>query len=223
MNRFPMRMALATMALLAAACTQGFMRPAREALVPGQAHYADVVRALGRPTFRNEDVTVNGEHITTADYYTYRFPRSSLDDSPHRYLHCSFFKGVLVGEEYNSSFPEDATRFDPDKAHLLAIGRSTRTDVVAALGPPSGEIMYPLVKDRDGRGLVYWYTAYHNLSELRAGEMYAPEAHRLIVFLNGQGIVTDLSYKGSDGREQYPGHLTSRLSAQQSPLSPIAY
>jgi hypothetical protein len=205
-------------ALLLSGCAYNFVRPAPQALTLGQSHYSDVVKLLGEPVYKNDDVSINEEKIKTVDYYNYRFPKTVISSSPHRYLHCSFFNDVLVGMEYNSSYQEDSTWFDDSKAFSLVIGASTRESVIAALGQPSGEIVYPLVRDKNGRGLVYWYTLYY--PEFFT---YVTEAHRLIVFLNDKGIVTDLSYKASDGKEQFPGHVTSWLSEQQFPLSFISY
>ncbi len=211
---------LLTVALVLAGCAGEFVRPVPGTVSVGTSRYADVVRVLGKPAFTNDKVTINGETIQTADYYTYRFAKSNVHKSPHRYLHCSFFNGVLVGAEYNSSYDQDSTWFDDSKAHSLLIGKSTRENVIALLGQPPGEILYPLVKDRNGRGLVYWYTAYY---PHYVGIGYVTDARRLIVFLDDKGIVSDLSYKGNDGKEQFPAHVTSKLSEQQFPLSPISY
>lgn len=215
--------AAAVAALLLSACSHQIVRPAPAALALGKSHYSDVVALLGEPTFKNENVTINNEKIRTVDYYAYRFARTSLDNAPHRYLHCSFFNDILVGKEYNSSYKEDSTWFDAQKAAALVIGKSTRADVIAALGPASGEIIYPLVRDKNGSGLVYWYTLYYGLCEYRfcAGTRMVPS--RLVVFLDDKGIVTDISYKDRSGVEQYPNHVTSRLSEQQFPVSPLTY
>lgn len=209
-------------ALLLSACTQPLVRPAQGILSLGSSQYADVVRVFGKPTFLNDNVTINHEMVRTVDYYTYRFPQTVLNSSPHRYLHCTFFNDVLVGEEYNSSYQEDSTWFDADKARTLVIGTSTRADVIAALGPSSGEILYPLVRDKNARGLVFWYTRYY----LRPGMPhvgYAAEPSRLVVFLSNKNVVTDISYRGPDGKEQFPGHIPAWPSAQQFPVSPLSY
>ncbi len=209
-------------ALLVSACAQPIVRPAPGMLSLGNSHYADVVGLLGKPTFRNNDVTINHENVRTVDYYTYRFPKTALGNSPHRYLHCTFFNDLLVGEEYNSSYQEDSTWFDASKAQTLLIGKSTRADVISALGPPSGEILYPLVRDRRGRGLVYWYTRYYQRPGMpHIG--YAAEPSRLVVFLSDKNVVSDISYRGADGKEHFPGHVTAWPSDQQFPVSPLSY
>lgn len=222
MNSLFRNVAIAMAVLLLPACTHEVVRPAPE-LALGKSHYSDMVNLLGKPTFTNDDVTINDEKIRTADYYMYRFAKTSLDNLPHRYLHLSFFNDVLVGKEYNSSYKEDSTRFDAQKAMTLVIGKSTRADVIAALGQAPGEIMYPLVKDKNGSGLVYWYTLYYGLCDYRlcAGTKMVPS--RLVVFLDDKGIVTDLSYRGSRGNEEFPNHVTSRPSEQQFPVSPLSY
>ncbi len=209
-------------ALLAGCAAQPFVRPAPGELVLGRTHYAEVVSRIGEPAFSNDDVSINGEKVRTIDYYAYRFPKTSLHDSPHRFLHCTFYHDVLVGAEYNSSYQEDSTWFDPGKAYFITPGKSTRASVIATLGPPAGEILYPLVRDKNGSGLVYWYTLFYPRPDIpQIG--YATEPSRLVVFLDANGMVTDLSYRGPDGKEHFPGHVGASPSKQQFPVSPLSY
>ncbi len=216
------RTCLVALLLLSACAGQPFVRPAPGELALGKIHYAEVIGRLGRPAYRNDDVTINGAKVRTIDYYAYRFPRTTLHYAPHRYLHCTFYDDVLVGAEYNSSYEEDSTWFDADKALSITPGVSTRASVIATLGPPAGEVRYPLVRDPRGSALVYWYTLYYPLQNMRP-VTYGIDPQRLVVFLNEQGVVNDLSYRGADGRERFPQHVSAWLSEQQFTVSPLSY
>ena len=199
-----MKVAFITLAcvFLLAACAQNkdFVRPSSDALSLGKSTYSDVVNVLGESGFRMQTGTINGEPIQSIDYGYEEAAKFVGLNAPQRVLHLTFFKNVLIGEEFNSSFDQDSTKFDVDKVFRLVNGKSTKADVVDALGKPSGEILYPLVKDKKGSGLVYWYT------ENRPAFVYITHISRLIVFLDGQDIVKEISYREND-REKFADHV----------------
>ncbi|MBI3432588.1 MAG: hypothetical protein HY018_10300 [Hydrogenophilales bacterium] len=202
---------IAACVVLLAACAQNkdFVRPSSEALRLGKSTYSDVVNVLGESGFKMQTGTINGERIQSIDYGYSEAAKFIGLNAPQRVLHLTFFKGVLIGEEYNSSFDQDSTKFDVDKVFRLVNGKSTRADVISALGKPSGEILYPLVKDRMGRGLVYWYTENRPMFD------YITHISRLIVFLDGRGIVKDISYREND-RERFADHATVRAEPRSA-------
>lgn len=208
MKTVPKIIASLTAAALLAACaqTKDFARPDPNVLLIGKSSYADTVRLLGEPPYKPHHVTINNESIETVNYRYYHAAKFVGLVAPEKFLHLSFFNGVLVGEEFVSSFESDTTRFEPRNAFALIDGKSTRADVIKALGKPSGEIIYPLVRDRTGSGLVYWY------EESRPAFVYISKSYRLIIFLDGKGLVTDMSYREDYGPEQIPSHRTVRPS-----------
>jgi hypothetical protein len=68
-----------------------------------------------------------------------------------------FWRDVLVGHNFTSSFPEDKTDFDATKAQPIRKGETTESAVVALLGRPHGIYAYPLISDKDARAAVYLY------------------------------------------------------------------
>ena len=111
---------------------------------------------------------------------------------PQRTIRFHFLDGVLVGYAWTSSFLTESTDFDPDKAAALTTGTTTRAEVVALLGEPSGEYVYPLVALPDGVGLVY---QYQQTWVPRMPLMTSTSAKSLVITLDGRGIVTSVKYE----------------------------
>ena len=53
---------------------------------------------------------------------------------------------LLVAQEFVSSFQADATEYDESKVGAIVKGRTTRAEVLALLGRPNGEAIYPVIK-----------------------------------------------------------------------------
>lgn len=210
---------LITGTFLLSSCAIGtnFTRPQPGALSVGHSHYSDVVNLLGNPRFPPREEIINGEKIQTTDYAFYKTAKFVGLVSPSRFMHLTFHNDMLVGEEYTSSFEEDSTKFNVDRVFSLVNRKSTKEDVISALGKPSGEIIYPLVKDKSGIGLVYWYSEFRPEYIVASGKTY-----RLIVFLDANNVVTDISYKEDYGKEQFRDHVTSKPTATV-PIQPITY
>ena len=94
--------------VLLAACAQNknFVRPSSEALRLGESTYSDVVNVLGESGYRLQTGTINGETIQSIDYGYSEAAKFVGLNAPQRVLHLTFFKGVLIGEEYNRSFDQ---------------------------------------------------------------------------------------------------------------------
>jgi hypothetical protein len=84
----------------------------------------------------------------------------------------------------------EVTEFEGSKAVLLQKGRSTRVEVISLMGLPSGELIYPMVKDITGSALVYVYS-YARF----AGMFTSYNNFLLTVTLDDKNIVTDVSCK----------------------------
>jgi hypothetical protein len=105
----------------------------------------------------------------------------------------------MVGEEFNSTMDGEKTEFDTNKSIAIQKGKSTKDEVIALLGKPSGEVIYPIVTEKNGRGLVYAYT-YARF----AGILTSYNNYLLVVTLDDNNIVTNVSYK-KDNVEQIKG------------------
>lgn len=143
--------------LLLAGCAAGvnFVKPSDDQLVVGTSTQDSVLASLGKPNLKSTKV-VNGETLNM-DTYAYAkvggkavFPGVT----PARSLALVFKDGVLVEKGYSSSFKQDNTYFDVDKAKTIKPGMSAEA-VVALLGHPSGEAIYPVSSTKGNRNMEY--------------------------------------------------------------------
>ncbi|WP_139167117.1 outer membrane protein assembly factor BamE [Chromobacterium sphagni] len=196
-----MKKTILTLSLLAATMLSGcagtnFKRPDAGALTLGQSTAADVARVMGEPQQSGEAMK-NDQTIKLARYAyastsgAARYPGVT----PARAMVFSTFKDVLVGEEFNSSFAEDATDFDEGKVSALRKGATTRSEVIALLGKPSGEAIYPIIKSKTGKGVVYAYT--HVTGTVFNMKLYSK---LLVVSFDERDVVSDVEYSSSGSK-----------------------
>lgn len=144
------------LASAAAACAgASFVRPTPDAFTLGKTTQEQVVQQLGTPahrgTIRRNDASF--ETIT----YAYMSSFGALEEGvvPHRQLLLIFSNGVLVGEEYSSSFKADHTHFDEAKLASVVKGETTRADVIRLLGAPSCRFIPPAARSGVKIGYLY--------------------------------------------------------------------
>jgi len=181
--------ALAAPLLLAlASCAVGvnFTKPSDDQLVVGVSKQADVVAALGKPNVTST-LIINGKSLPT-DTYAYAVGGSGDGAlpgvTPARSLAVTFNDGILVQKIYVSSFKEDATMFDVDKAKSIKPGE-TADEVVALLGKPSGAAIYPATSDPNSHALVYAFVETKG---------FKSQKDQLIVEVDNNGRVTKSNY-----------------------------
>jgi hypothetical protein len=183
-------MAAAATAFLAGCAGTNFKRPDPQALQVGKSTAADVSRVMGAPGQTGEAMK-NNEKIKSARYAyaegagTGRYPGVT----PARAMVFTTFNDVLVGQEFISSFSDDATDFDDSKVSGIVKGKTTRAEVTALLGKPNGEAVYPLIKVRDQNAMVYSYT--HVKGSVFNMKLYSKA---LVVSLDGANVVTDVEF-----------------------------
>lgn len=176
-------------------CASNFVRPEQSAIHLGKSTKDEVIKATKGNAIPRNNVKFNNENL---DFLTYQFGEGASFYGmmiPHRTLTYSFFNNVLVGEEFNSNYDEEKTQFDTTKVPQLKKGL-TREEVVSIMGTPSGKLLYPMVTDKSGYGLVYAY------SFARFAPFYSPSfSYLLIVTFDASNVVTNISYK-ENGKEQ---------------------
>jgi hypothetical protein len=151
-------LAILVLLLVSAGCAgRDFKRPALESLAVGQATEAEIRQRFGTP-YREGTVLKNNETMKTLAY-AYATTASSAPGGvvPSRSQGFYFWRDVLVGHDFTSSFAEDKTDFDATKAQQIRKGETTESQVVALLGTPHGIYTYPLINDKDARAVVYLY------------------------------------------------------------------
>lgn len=149
---------------------------------------------MGEP-FVELDAVVNNEKAQIL-IYMYASGLGLVDHSggfPQRVLTLYFAEGVMVGQEFASSFADDSSEFDTTKIAAVHIGKSTRAEVIALLGRPGGEVRYPIIKNKADRGIIYSYTvnaAKHRITPSKRTWM--------TVSFDANDIVSDVNFNASE-------------------------
>jgi hypothetical protein len=187
---------LAATVLMAGCAGTNFKRPDAQALVVGKSTSADVTRVMGDPRQVGEALK-NEQKIKIARYSYAATSGDSLYPGviPARAMSFSTFNDLLVGQQFLSSFKEDATEFDDSKIKDIVKGKTTKDEVISLLGKPAGEAIYPVIKRVGDTALVYGYSHVKgNAFNLRN------YSKSLMVSIDSAGIVADVDY--SSGGEK---------------------
>jgi outer membrane protein assembly factor BamE (lipoprotein component of BamABCDE complex) len=149
----------AAVSLLLAGCAgTDFKRPDASVLKVGKSTTDDVIRVMG-PARATGEVLKNSCRVRQSTYVYATAVGASLYGgvTPSRAMTFSTYNDLLVGEQFISSFKEDGTDFDDSNVAAIVKGKTTKSEVIAALGNPSGEAIYPLVKNQGDTAIVYAY------------------------------------------------------------------
>lgn len=168
-------------------CTQqagrDFARPGQIGVVLGQTTEPEVERLYGVPASRqgdSRDMAMYGKPGPfdraavpgSLTYLQYSFLQMEAPVSGgalnRKGATFSFWDGVLVGSDFNSSFAADSSDFDDAAARALLVGRPvTRAQVVAQFGEPGGRYVYPLTPAAGVERLHYSYQQFDVPSKTR--------------------------------------------------------
>lgn len=166
-------LAVLCLVLLTAACGsvgRDFPAPANDELTLGQMKPAEAFKRFGEP-FRKSVVASSGgnlnvqatderpaslrpaavEGVTQVWTYTYSVSSGS------RSMLLIFWNDRLVFYNVASNFTDQSTNFEEGKVSQTRRGSTTYADVVALLGKPSGQGVFPVVATRGHRLVVYQY------------------------------------------------------------------
>lgn len=181
--------ALTALTLGACAAGQNFARPGPADLQLGKSTFVELTTRLGSQPQQQGTSQKNGEDVTSVSYAYAHGGQAPLVQSvtPSRGINLHFHKGILVGHEFLSSFAADPSDFDETKVSQIQKGKTTRAEVEAIMGKPTGEYIFPMIKDPTGSGLFYGYTHVK-------GSAFNMKFHRkvLIVTLDKAGVVSDV-------------------------------
>jgi hypothetical protein len=181
---------VSTTFLLFGCAGTNFVRPQLDSMALGKTTQQELVQSMGKP-FRTGTVIKNGTTLETANYAYATVGGAPLYDgvTPARSQGFYYLNNVLVGTEFTSSFKEDGTDFDESKIPSIVKGKTTKADVIQMFGQPGGNYIPPLIKDPNGRALVYLYSQTKGSAfNLR---FYVKT---LIVSYDTAGVVTDVEY-----------------------------
>jgi len=181
-------LALAT--TLAGCAGTDFVRPAEGSLVVGKSTTADVTAKLGAP-YQTGELTKNEKQLKV---YRYAYASTGGEAAyegvtPARALALTFYEDKLSSQEFISSFKQDSSDFDSSKVAKIVKNKSTKAEVIALLGKPTGEAIYPVIKGMTDKALVYSYSQFK-------GSVFSPNvfSKMLTVSFNAQDIVTDVEF-----------------------------
>jgi hypothetical protein len=150
--------------VVAGLCLLGadFARPDPASFALGSTTEAEIRQRFGNPY--GQTTSRVGDRVVTTLQYTYAEPRTGV--IPARAMTYSFYEGRLVGFDYSSSFGADETAFDDKVVKRIKRGETTRTEVLAIAGPPTGQFIYPTPQATvpGRRAYVYGYSRSERLA-----------------------------------------------------------
>lgn len=150
--------------VVAGLCLLGadFARPDPASFALGSTTEAEIRQRFGNPY--GQTTSRVGDRVVTTLQYTYAEPRTGV--IPARAMTYSFYDGRLVGFDYSSSFGADETAFDEEVVKRIKRGETTRTEVLAIAGPPTGQFIYPTPQATvpGRRAYVYGYSRSERLA-----------------------------------------------------------
>ncbi len=186
---------LAILSLFGGCAGRNFTRADPNSLTVGTTTEAEVRQRFGTP-YREGTVLKNSETMKSLAY-AYATTATSVPDGiiPARNQAFYFWRDILVGHEFTSSFTADRTDFDGAKVRQITKGETTESAVLGLLGPPHGVYTFPLIAGKDVRASVYLYSQTRgNAFNLKT------YTQLLIVQFDGSGIVRGLEFTSSGER-----------------------
>jgi len=174
-----------------------FTKLENKQLILGETTSVKVREIVGRP-FQMGSVDENGLRFETMVFaFSEADGEAATDEitAPARAQTFHFHKDKLVGTKFNSSYAADSTNFDHTLVEQIKIGISTIGEVKNLFGNPGGERVFPLVKNKNERAVVYAYTyTYGGVFNLRMS------AKELIVYYDtSTGLVTNVEFEKQGG------------------------
>jgi outer membrane protein assembly factor BamE (lipoprotein component of BamABCDE complex) len=167
-----------------------FKRPEPQALQVGKSTSADVTRVMGPPSQTGESLR-NGTKLKVARYAYAEGASAGMYPGvvPARAMALLTSDNLLVAQEFVSSFKDDATDFDDSKVTAILKGKSTRAEVLALMGKPSGDAVYPFIRNQGESALLYSYAQ-------AKGSVFDMKFHSkmLVVSFDAADVVTDIEF-----------------------------
>lgn len=144
-------------------------RPEAGSLVLGRTTVAEALARFGPPQQRDRqtlEATAGNRNgrSGTMENLTYLYAPSGSNEKlvrgAFRRLSLAFVDDRLTGYAYVSNFIADNIGFDEGKLSSFVEGKTTRADIVHALGRPSGESIYPRGAANRRSALLYSYLSF---------------------------------------------------------------
>ncbi|MFA5121581.1 hypothetical protein [Zavarzinia sp.] len=164
-------------ACLLGACARGqdVARPTMASVVLGGSTEAQIVQAFGTPSSRRQQVApvpsaeqlaavkspfdaVPAEGGYSRIEYEYSKP-DGLDGTGGGTRVCffAFMNDRLISYDWISGFADNSSQFDESRIASIKRGATTKAQIVELLGEPTGQAIYPAVRDKGMLLLSYSY------------------------------------------------------------------
>jgi hypothetical protein len=205
-------------------------RPAPDTLAFGRATRADIKKLYGDPL---PDPGLGEDQLLVLPYnvkFDWKFNKGvhAGTEFPGNGQVFLFEDDVLVGEAYYSSFEADHTDFDETKVVSIVKGQTTRDQVLALIGQPSGRRLCPADALDNPTGLEYLYLSRRRHMGLSSRTWIK----WLSVQFDANGIVCDVRLRTRDvgpirlksdaGTAAEPVDATTELGQQAADAPPLA-
>jgi len=176
--------------VLAGACLLGadFSRPDPATFSLGTTTEQEIRQRFGQPY--GQATARVGDKLVTTLQYTYVEVRSTA--LPARAMTYTFHEGRLVGFDYSSSFVVDETAFDESIAKQINRGESTRAEVLALAGTPTGQFIYPSPQATAPGRHAYVY-GYSRSERLPSGRTIETTNKVLAIAFDDRDVVVEIS------------------------------
>ncbi len=154
-----------------------------------ESHAADLVTDEGKKPESPLDLyLVAGSYAQATYFYSVAQPPVLGGGDSIRKLFLEFRNNLLVGYDFYSSFPNDSSNFDANRADAIVKGRTDRAQVVQLLGQPSGRTVFPMVANETDEKYIYDFFTV----EPSAG---TTTRKTLEILFNQAGIVKDTRFR----------------------------
>jgi hypothetical protein len=184
--------ALSATVLLAGCAPAEFVNPDPQKLVLGKSTKEDVFNVLGndpKPIEVDATLAQNGQKVHFIEYKHLKGANFwGLIVKRHSHIYVTH-NNILVADGYDSCYDEDSTEFDVDKVPQIKNGM-TKQQVIALMGKPSGEAIYPMARKKGDNAMLYRYTHARF-----AGIATTTEVEELTVSLDSNNLVDDVVFK----------------------------
>ncbi len=187
---------LAATALLTGCAPTDFVKPDAQKIAVGKSTWQDVLTASDQEHKPTEAIFKDNDTGKEIRVMTFMYSKGAdfIGMTIQRHTQHYFFNNnVLIGQVYDSTLPDDSTDFDEDKVPQIKQGVTTKAQVIALLGNPAGNAVYPMAKVPGDTELMYLY------SHARlAGIATTTETKSLNVSFDKNGVADRVQY--NDGR-----------------------
>lgn len=185
---------LIVLIIMIAGCSgRNFARPNPGAFNLGKTTYPQVVEQMGTP--RNVSNSQHNGATIMGIRYGHSKVVGAIEEGviPVRSLWFYFYKDVLVGQSFDSSFRSDNTDFDDSKVGNIVKGKTSRAEVLQLLGRPSGSYIHPMVKKTFGEAIGYKYMTFRNSEN----GIKAAVSKNLLITFDDKDAVSDVEFTSS--------------------------